>query len=356
MRQGQVTADSRAGVESGLADVVLARRLADRDEPPAGDPACEIVSCALLKPADSPRLDGESLDHIRVLAEAGVSWPPILVDRRTMRVVDGMHRLRAAQLRGESTVEVSFFDGDAQQAFMAAVAANIAHGLPLTLADRKDAARRIVGWQPERSDRWIGRVTGLAAGTVASVRRGLGAPDGQAAARLGQDGRVRPLNAAEGRLRAQRELAAHPDSSLREIARAAGVSASTAKSVRDRLGHGGGAALGTEHGAKSRSQPIGEQGIGRPQSLHGEPEQLRRAGSDLLLERLASDPSLRYSQSGRRLLQRLQIHANGASAVEELIDLVPSHCGFIIAKLARQSARRWLDLAEALERRLNPGA
>jgi hypothetical protein len=61
-----------------------------------------------------------------------------------MRVIDGMHRLRAAQLRGDHGVEVKFFDGDADEAFIAAVRANITHGLPLTLADRKAAAQRIL--------------------------------------------------------------------------------------------------------------------------------------------------------------------------------------------------------------------
>ena len=67
-----------------------------------------VVPVELLRHADSPRLDGESPDHIRTLAESGSDLPPILVHRETMRVIDGMHRLRAAILNGQletATVE-----------------------------------------------------------------------------------------------------------------------------------------------------------------------------------------------------------------------------------------------------------
>ncbi len=135
------------------------------------DSGVEVVPCASLKAADSPRLDGENLDHMIVLAEGCVRWPPIVVHRHTMRVIDGMHRLRAAQLRGDQTVEVRFFDGGADEAFIAAVHSIIAHGLPLTLADRKAAAQRILGCRSHRSDRSIAQLNDFAAGMVAAVRR-----------------------------------------------------------------------------------------------------------------------------------------------------------------------------------------
>jgi hypothetical protein len=70
-----------------------------------------MVSVGMLLPADSPRLDGENPDHIRLLAEATGPPPPILAHRPTMRVIDGMHRLRAAMLRGDTEIAVVFFDG-----------------------------------------------------------------------------------------------------------------------------------------------------------------------------------------------------------------------------------------------------
>ena len=74
-----------------------------------------------LLPADSPRSCGEDGEHIQRLAESGAELPPILVQRGTMRVIDGMHRLRAAILNGYHSIEVEFFDGGDEEAFIRAV-------------------------------------------------------------------------------------------------------------------------------------------------------------------------------------------------------------------------------------------
>src|ERR1039457_6828415 len=60
----------------------------------------EIVTVPViaLLPGDSPRLEGEDKAHIARLAEAEGPLPPVLVERRSMRVIDGMHRLMAALL------------------------------------------------------------------------------------------------------------------------------------------------------------------------------------------------------------------------------------------------------------------
>lgn len=127
----------------------------------AGDSlAAVLVDVDLLLAADSPRLEGESLAHARMLAGLGAALPPIVVHRDTMRVIDGMHRLRAAVLRGDAEIEVRFFDGSAAAAFVAGVEANIAHGLPLSAADRRAAARRILGSYPQWSDRATRRAPG----------------------------------------------------------------------------------------------------------------------------------------------------------------------------------------------------
>ena len=62
-----------------------------------------------------------------------------LVDRRTMKVVDGMHRLMAAALRGLETIDV-IFDGNKADLFLRAVEENVMHGLPLSQTDRRSAA------------------------------------------------------------------------------------------------------------------------------------------------------------------------------------------------------------------------
>src|SRR5690349_6262411 len=86
------------------------------------------VRLSSLVICDTPRRSGESLEHVRRLAESEDELPPIVVHRPTMRVIDGMHRLRAAELRGQQEIEVRFFDGDEASSFVLAVRANIAHG------------------------------------------------------------------------------------------------------------------------------------------------------------------------------------------------------------------------------------
>src|SRR5215469_10359581 len=95
-------------------------------EAPRREVATIRVSSVLQ--GDSPRLAGEDKAHIARLAEAETPLPPILVDRRTMQVIDGMHRLMAASLTGRESIEVEFFDGSAADAFLLAVQANVTHG------------------------------------------------------------------------------------------------------------------------------------------------------------------------------------------------------------------------------------
>src|SRR5262249_13041343 len=150
------------------------------------------VPVSALRTGASPRQAGENLEHIRVLAEAPGELPPIIVRRADMRVVDGMHRLRAARLRGDEQIAVRFFDGDDNDAFVLAVRTNVTHGLPLSLADRKTAAERIVTSHPHWSDRMIATVSGLSAATIARIRKAH--PELAADARVGHDGKVRPVN------------------------------------------------------------------------------------------------------------------------------------------------------------------
>jgi hypothetical protein len=212
-----------------------------------------------LLAADSPRLSGEDLAHIRVLADAGDPLPPIIVHRQSMRVIDGMHRVGAARLRGELTVDARLVDGDEASSFVLAVEANVLHGLPLSAADRKAAAARIISCYPQWSDRLIASVTGIAAKTAAAIRRcptgdgqHLDARDGgqHADARIGRDGRVRPLDSAERRSKASKLMAGNPSASLREIARQAGISPETARQVRARLRTGQDPAPGRQDRAR----------------------------------------------------------------------------------------------------------
>ena len=95
------------------------------------------------------RVKGENLKHVRVLAEVEDELPPIVVHRATMRVIDGMHRVRAAILSGVAYIEALLFEGAEDEAFLVAVRLNAAHGLPLSRADRVAAAIRIIRSSPQ---------------------------------------------------------------------------------------------------------------------------------------------------------------------------------------------------------------
>ena len=181
-------------------------------------PMRATVQVDSLLPADSPRSRGEDTGHVHLLAETDAELPPILVQQGTMRVIDGMHRLRAAILNGDRFIEVEFFDGSDEEAFIRAVEQNIAHGLPLALADRKAAAARILRWRPELSDRSVASTTGLSPKTVGALRTCAAEEIPHSHARQGRDGRLRPLDSSEGRLRAAEVIRRNPSASLREIA------------------------------------------------------------------------------------------------------------------------------------------
>jgi len=73
-------------------------------------------------------------------ALAGESFPPIIAERSTRRVVDGLHRhTMYVQLFGEEhEVEVEFRDyADEKELWLAAVKANATHGLAYTTYDRR---------------------------------------------------------------------------------------------------------------------------------------------------------------------------------------------------------------------------
>ncbi|MEV5576828.1 ParB N-terminal domain-containing protein [Spirillospora sp. NPDC052269] len=309
------------------------------------------VEIAALTAAGSPRTSGEDPEHVEALAGAQVPLPPIIVHQPSMRVIDGLHRLRAAQLRGHTTIEAVFFDGEERDAFVLAVEANTTHGLPLSMADRKRAAGRIFTTHPDWSDRMVASVVGVAPGTVAEVRRQIrdgAAPD---AARTGQDGRVRPINAAEGRSRAGRIIAADPSLSLRQIARAAGISPETARDVRNRLMRGEDPVL----------QPRGERHRGSPAvpALRhafgpGVTTRGRAAARDrvTVIERLRTDPALRFSSSGRTLLRLLTLHTLSPENWDKIIEDVPSHCSGLVAELAGECAGLWAEFADRVERKV----
>ncbi|MGI5163179.1 ParB/RepB/Spo0J family partition protein [Spirillospora sp. CA-253888] len=300
-----------------------------------------------LLPGESLRSDGVAQSHVLALSEVEGGLPPILVDRKTMRVVDGMHRLLAAMFRGCRTIEVELFEGTPEEAFLRAVQANVVHGLPLSQADRRAAAARIIMSHPHMSDRSIARASGLGAKTVATLRRSSTAAVPQLNSRIGSDGRIRPVNGEDGRRRVAEVLAERPDASLREVARLAGVSPATAGDVRKRLAAGEepmpSKALRT---ARAAEAPPGAQaaqlGLVRKKDAVA-------MNPDSTLEKLLRDPSLRHKEDGRHLLRLLRQNAAVSQDLMELADVVPAHCRNLVVNLARYYGNAWRGFAELLD-------
>lgn len=291
--------------------------------------------------AESPRLTGENPVHTQQLAQLEVALPPIIVHQQTMQIIDGVHRVSAALLNGLAEIDAVLFDGSLDSAFIIAVAANVVHGLPLSLADRRAAVIKILRTHSHWSDRSIARSTGLSARTVRSIRR-ANAENVQSNTRLGRDGRIRPLDATAGRQAAAEFLARHPDSSLREIAKVAGISPGTARDVRDRLRRGEGPVQLPKDGKRAASP--------KPRRTSA-PSDNTPADVSAVLSSLARDPALRMSNSGRELLRWLHLHVIHDVDHAKIVEAAPDHCVANIAELAQRCAANWVCIANELARR-----
>lgn len=301
----------------------------------------EIVSVPILTvhPGESPRLNGEDKAHITRLAETEGTLPPILVDRRSMKVIDGMHRLMAASLLGKETIDVIFFDGTDADIFLRAVEENVTHGLPLSQADRRAAAARIIASHPQMSDRAIGRSSGLAAKTVAAIRRRSTESIPQLKSRIGRDGKVRPLDSGEGRRKAAEVIAERPEASLRDVAREAGISPATVRDVRLRMERG-------DPPAPARLTPVPSEPAQPTPAERPEPP-----SPAAVVERLLRDPSLRNSERGRGMLRLLHLNATSTDQLEGMAATLPPHCVTTVAQLARLYSQMWQSFAAELNGR-----
>jgi ParB-like chromosome segregation protein Spo0J len=173
--------------------------------------------------------------HIELLMQSVDSWPPIVVWGDDLIVVDGHHRVQAARRLGRCSVLATRFPGSPEEVFIEAVRRNVSHGLPLSLADRRRAARRVLARNPEWSNRRIASVCGLSDKTVGCLRPAGSAVIVGVERRVGLDGRVRPAQSGQVRERVKQALAENPRGSLRAIAIVAGVSPETVRSVRANL-------------------------------------------------------------------------------------------------------------------------
>nr|WP_051029080.1 ParB/RepB/Spo0J family partition protein [Nocardia takedensis] len=319
------------------------------------------VPISRLRLTDSPRTRGIDIDHVTVLAQSELALPPVTVHRGTMTVIDGAHRYQAAIRRGSAAIGCRFFDGDPRSAFVLSVVLNSSHGLPLSLADRKAAARRILAEYGEWSDRRIAAAVGLSDKTVGAIRRteAGGADRGRSTAEnprwarrpVGSDGVVRPMDCSAGRELAAKLFTENTEVSVREVASAAGISLTTAKDVRRRLRD-----ADDPVPARGRRQQQG----GAPSTANLARRHLRKAPGggpradidrDTAISRLATDPSVRYTEAGRMLLRVLEKCAMDDTTWEAIAANVPAHCVPAISALAEYCADDWHRFAVMLNRR-----
>jgi len=247
-------------------------------------------------------------------------------------------------IRKQHDIEVLFFDGDENDAFVLAVEANVSHGLPLSLADRSAAAARILRSHSQWSDRMIATTAGLSPKTVGAIRaRCCSTEDNpRLNTRVGNDGRTRPVSGAEGRTIASKFIADHPDATLRKIAEAAGISPATARDVRERMREGPNSAIPQQRDGELRHGKVVHNNIHRPKPT--------RSGKSALIN-LKKDPSFRFTETGRILLRLLDVHTIDSKEWSHLIDNVPAHCASMVADMARECAEAWRYVAQQVERR-----
>jgi ParB-like chromosome segregation protein Spo0J len=283
------------------------------------------------------------------------------VQKGSSRVIDGKHRVEAAKLRGETAIRACVVDCTEAEALVLGIKSNTLHGLPLSRADRISGAKRVLAAHPDWSDRAVAGVTGLSAKSIASFRTSLADETQFSAKRLGRDGKRHPVMPAEGRRRATEYIAAHPEASLRQIAREADVSLGTAHGVKEKLRRSG------ESPAAAAGSPAGGRRPGSGQPGNAAPVPLSSVGPataagarrarlrawPTISTKLASDPSLRYTEGGRTFLRWMTGHClQEEEEWQEFVGAIPQHWLPEIAKIAASMSEEWRQFAERLDTRL----
>lgn len=153
----------------------------------------QLICDPELQPRQEREPDEEWVER---LVDAGPeAWPPIPVVAQdgSYLIVDGHHRHAAALQLGLTDIDCTVVsmpeDGDLRGL---AYQLNLQHGKPLSRADMKTEATRLLRVRRELADRAIARRVGLSDKTVGSIRAELeaSAEIPHSETRLGQDGRT----------------------------------------------------------------------------------------------------------------------------------------------------------------------
>lgn len=295
-----------------------------------------------LNPGFYLRHSGTSAAHVQLLVDAAGSakFPPILVQETGLRIIDGLHRFEAAKQRGQSHITAKVVDCGDEEALVLAIKSNTLHGLPLTKADRVSGAKRMLAAHPDWSDRAVAEVAGLSAKTVAVLRNRAAPEAALPSKRRGRDGKLHPVSGVEGRRRVADYIAAHPDATLRQIAREVDVSLGTAHDVRDRLRRG----IEPVHSATPRPDAGNRMRRMAP----------RRTTWTEVSGKLASDPALRYTEGGRAFLRWMSRHAEATDEWQVFSHAIPGHWLPEVRLLADSIVDEWRSFADWLRQREEP--
>jgi hypothetical protein len=276
----------------------------------------------------SPRTERCDRAHVALLAGVASQLPPILVHASTMRIVDGAHRVMAARALGKTTIAARLFHGTETEASVEAVRCNIAHGKPLSKAEREAAAAMVLGLNPAWSDRRIASVCGLSSMTIGRLRAGasdvLSAPQ----ARLGRDGKSRPVDPIRSRYRIAEALRASPIAPIRQIAGITGTSQATVRDVRRRMERG-------EDILSPRLAQEQERRLSENDSSHNM--------ADASKSRVHLDTTFTRWLESHRLVTD--------SDWKPFVDVIPIGRVYEVADEARRCAEQWRRFAAALESR-----
>lgn len=120
-------------------------------------------------------------------------------------------------------------------------------------------------------------------------------------------------------------LTENPELSLRQVAHLAGVSPETVRRVRNRLLYG-------RPPAPPRTPATARDRTGLPD-----------AGA--ILQKLAIDPALRQSGTGRAMLRLLHAQLVPGDEWERILTHLPTHCAGLVEQVAREFSRRWTEVA-----------
>lgn len=194
------------------------------------------------------QLRPELAAQVRRLAKVLDDCPPILVARDSFVLVDGFMRVTAARACGRTRLPVTWTSGTGAELLEQAIIANARHGVPLSMAQRKAGAARLLEAAPGWSNGRIAKACGVSESVVRRLPRPGPSPTdvdsplprpgpSPTEHRLGADGKLYPV--AHGAQDAARALlAAHPESSDRVIAQTARLSATTVGRLRRQVAAG----------------------------------------------------------------------------------------------------------------------